>query len=208
MWYLLILFFNELVYNPALVLRFWVVYLADQLPNFSAETVALDGLEPLVKTLSDSYMTQMLYLKSQVCFNPITSFHFLDWIHQNNHPFILSVRFRQIQLIEGFEEEAVFNEALRVLFDTLVALLYLLVLSSKRFPVRQGLRQGEVWSHVRQRHVYLTLTFLMQASSLFCEFEVGGHAQVIVLLLWFDFISLSAVYYLWCHELMLINTSH
>ena len=106
------------------------MYLADKLPDFSTETIAVDGLEPLMKTFSDSNMTQMLYLKSQIRLNSITSFHFLDWIRQNDHPFILSVRLWQIQFIEGFEEEAIFNEALWVLFDILVALLYLLALWS------------------------------------------------------------------------------
>ena len=59
---LIIFLFNKFLEDTAFVLRFTLVHLADELPDFAAQALRLDGLESLIEALTYPDVTQMFDL--------------------------------------------------------------------------------------------------------------------------------------------------
>jgi hypothetical protein len=87
---------DKFSHDPSFILGLRVVHLADQLPNFTSETLALDGLKPLVKALADALVGQVLNLETKVSLDAVFCLNFLDRMHKYGHPFVLRVCFLNI----------------------------------------------------------------------------------------------------------------
>ena len=91
---------NKFPKYSSLVLRLRVVHFAEELPNLAAQALALDTLESLVETLPDALLGQMFDLDTEVGFNTVFRLYFLDRVHEDGHPLVLSVRPLNTQFVD------------------------------------------------------------------------------------------------------------
>jgi len=96
---LVVFLVDKLLEDTALVLRLGLMHFADELPDFAAQTIAVDSFKTLVETLSDAHVAQMLKLQSEIGLDPIFGLNFLNRVHQDGHPFVLCVRLLQVELV-------------------------------------------------------------------------------------------------------------
>ena len=76
------------------------MHLADELPDFAAETFALHGFQPFEEALADTIYAQVLNLEAQIRLNPILRLQFLDRLQENGDPLILSVCLWDVKFVD------------------------------------------------------------------------------------------------------------
>ena len=76
------------------------MHLADELPDFAAETFALHGFQPFKEALANTIHAQVLNLEAQIRLDPILRLQFLDRLQENGDPLILSVCLCDVEFVD------------------------------------------------------------------------------------------------------------